>query len=159
MIDCIHETSAERRCKNRDGSEVIVLQCMLCGARIRNVSKEGRIMAKLDWFDPLIAEAWDLRRKTEFELLERQRAEDQRNRIGQWWDAYSDYLQSDQWKHVRRTVLQRDRACQKCFEAPATEAHHLTYETFTNRGFSYPAECVGLCHECHRAETAASRSA
>ena len=156
MSDCIHETTAERRRKKANGTEVITIQCMLCGAALREVPKGGRILDKLDWFDPSIAEEFEVRRKTESDLRQRQWLADQRNHIGQWWDAYNDYLQSEHWRHVRRAVLERDLVCQKCFQVPAAEAHHLSYATFTKRGFSYPAECVGLCHQCHEAETAAS---
>jgi 5-methylcytosine-specific restriction endonuclease McrA len=117
-------------------------------------------MAKLDWFDDSIAERWDAQQKKEWETYHEQRrkewAENYRNHTGDWWERYKEYLESDHWKKVRFTVLRRDAICQKCFASPATEAHHLTYETFNRRGFSYPAECVGLCHSCHEDETAAS---
>lgn len=159
MSDCIHETKAERRRKLSNDVEVIVEQCLICGRRLRDVSKNGRILAKLDWFDPSIAERFDARRQEEYEQRQEQWRRDNQARTGPWWESYKEYLNSDHWRIVRGLVLERDPLCQKCFMAPATEAHHLTYNTFTKRGFTYIAECVGLCHECHQEETDASQAA
>jgi 5-methylcytosine-specific restriction endonuclease McrA len=159
MSDCTHQNTPERRRKKSTGAVVIAPQCQVCGKAMPEVSKDGRILAKLEWFDESIAERWEAQQKKEWEDRQKQWAENYRNHTGEWWDRYKEYLQSDQWKQVRRAVLERDLLCQKCFISPATQAHHLTYETFTKRGFSYPAECVGLCPRCHDEETAASAAA
>lgn len=159
MSDCKHEKTAERRRAKSNGVVVIAVQCLDCGSSLREVPKEGRILAKLEWFDPSIGETLQLQKQKELEERQRQWQVDYRNRTGNWWDAYNLYLTSGQWKQVRRVVLDRDRICQKCFSNPAREAHHLTYATFKKRGFSYAAECVGLCKRCHDEETTASKMA
>lgn len=158
MSDCTHQNTAERRRKKSNDTVVIAVQCLDCGKSLREAPKEGRILATLEWFDPSIAEMFDARARAEHEQRQQQWLRDHRDRTGQWWESYKEYLQSANWKQVRTAVLDRDRLCQKCFLLPATEAHHLTYETFTKRGFSYPAECVGLCHGCHQEETDASQA-
>lgn len=157
MKDCEHRTTEERRRKKSNDVVVIVEQCLECGRSRGERSKEGRNLESLAWFDPTIRERWEAQERKESEERRKQWLEDHQNRTGQWWESYKDYLESDHWDHVRRAVLRRDVICQKCFTKPATEAHHLTYETFSKRGFSYPAECVGLCHGCHEEETEASR--
>lgn len=77
----------------------------------------------------------------------------------EWWAGYTAYLQSDHWRAVRRLVLRRDPVCQKCLLAGSEQAHHLTYATFNHHGFSFPAECVGVCVSCHEAITLKSREA
>jgi len=163
MSECTHQNTAERRRQKKDRTLVIAVQCLTCGKSLGEVSKTGRILAKLEWFDESLETRWAAQQQKEWELYHEQRrkewAENYRNRTGDWWERYKEYLESDQWKQVRRAVMERDLLCQKCFLSPATQAHHLTYETFTKRGFSYPAECVGLCPRCHDEETAASAAA
>jgi len=159
MSDCIHETTAERRKAKRGGTEVIALQCLICGVAIREVAKDGRNLDTLDWFDPTIADEFEFRRKAEFERLHKRRTDEYLTRTGPWWEAYKEYLRSDHWSMVRAIVLERDPLCQRCFRAPSEQVHHLSYDTFSKFGFSCSVECVGLCADCHSAITLANRTA
>jgi len=85
MSDCIHETTAERRKAKRGGTEVIALQCLICGVAIREVAKDGRNLDTLDWFDPTIADEFEFRRKAEFERLHKRRTDEYLTRTGPWW--------------------------------------------------------------------------
>lgn len=70
-------------------------------------------------------------------------------KTGDWWEKYNAYLNSNHWRMVSKLVRERDRVCQKCFLAAAAQAHHLSYTTYDKHGFSFPAECVGICASCH----------
>lgn len=71
-----------------------------------------------------------------------------------WMEKYKLYLESDEWKHRRILVLERDNyLCQSCHE-PANEVHHLTYAHVGNELLS---ELTSLCKSCHKAITHISR--
>ena len=59
---------------------------------------------------------------------------------------YYEYLKSDRWQHLRRSVLRRDNELCIC-GAKATEVHHKTYERIGNEPLS---DLVSLCRHCHQ---------
>ena len=59
---------------------------------------------------------------------------------------YHEYLKSDRWQHLRRSVLRRDNELCIC-GAKATEVHHKTYERLGNEPLS---DLVSLCRNCHQ---------
>ena len=59
---------------------------------------------------------------------------------------YKNYLLCPEWKKKRKLIIQRDKICQGCLDAPIHEVHHLTYK---NVGNELMFELVGLCRECH----------
>lgn len=63
--------------------------------------------------------------------------------------SYFDYLGSDLWSGIRRTVLAKHK--HKCFVCKnrAIEVHHRSYSEETLRVFSYSA-LVPLCVDCHK---------
>lgn len=64
---------------------------------------------------------------------------------------YKEYLQTEEWKILRRLVIQRaQRRCEWC-RRPDQEwnVHHLTYE---RRGYENLSDLVLLCRDCHAAE-------
>ncbi len=65
----------------------------------------------------------------------------------QWWENYSAYLKTDQWKHKRQQVLERENfLCQGCHYAKAVHVHHTTYD---NLGDELLFQLVALCVQCH----------
>jgi 5-methylcytosine-specific restriction endonuclease McrA len=63
-------------------------------------------------------------------------------------NVYKDYLKSDKWKFIRRKVLTRaNYTCEGCFDARATEVHHLHYKHVYNE---FLWELVAICSDCHR---------
>ncbi len=149
---CEHQSTAERRRTKSNGVEVISVQCLACGASLREVSKVGRDMAKLEPFDNSFSER--SRQEWERQCQEQQQQriiaeQEQAERTNEWWQRYKFYLESEHWKKVREEVLRRDRICQKCFKEWAEQAHHLSYKTFSKHGFSFAQECVGVCGKCH----------
>jgi 5-methylcytosine-specific restriction endonuclease McrA len=64
-----------------------------------------------------------------------------------FWEWYSEYLNSAEWQLVRAKVMARCRGfCEGCGEARATQVHHLTY---AHVGEEFLFELVGLCDACH----------
>lgn len=162
--DCQHEHVAVVRFTDAIGRPSVRKQCQRCGAHVGDLKKNGYDLDKLpDWNEPL-REDWHNHKQ--------QRAADARNDFvaqtqkqhaderAEWSRRYAAYLQSDQWKRVRRQVLERDGyICQNCFckVAPNTypvpnraEVHHLSYDGYNRIGRTFAFECVTLCHKCHR---------
>lgn len=82
---------------------------------------------------------------------ERVRAE----RDEKWRAAYVAYLKSPAWAARRASVLRRaGGTCEVCRKAPATQAHHLTYDHVGNER---PDELVAICRPCHEEATASQR--
>ena len=59
---------------------------------------------------------------------------------------YYEYLKSDEWKKLRKSVLRRDNELCIC-GAKATEVHHKTYARVGNEPLS---DLVSLCRNCHQ---------
>lgn len=111
MNQCQHPQVVERRRRKSNGAIVVTPQCLICGWAAPEVSKQGKILAKLDWFDESIAVRWaeEAQREAQLRYEERQRQwkKDYKNHSGKWWDAYKDYLRSDHWHWIRELVFKR----------------------------------------------------
>ena len=60
---------------------------------------------------------------------------------------YQRYLASRHWQEVRRAMLMRTGACQKCGRIDCIlEVHHLTYK---RKWRERPEDLMVLCHNCH----------
>jgi hypothetical protein len=62
---------------------------------------------------------------------------------------YDEYLQTPEWKDVRRFALHRaGNRCQNCNARGRLHVHHRTYE---RRGHEDLSDVIVLCADCHRA--------
>ena len=59
---------------------------------------------------------------------------------------YHEYLKSERWQNLRKSVLHRDNELCICGKK-ATEVHHKTYERLGNEP---PSDLVSLCRNCHQ---------
>jgi hypothetical protein len=62
---------------------------------------------------------------------------------------YSDFLETEYWKAVRRLVIERDRyRCVVCGSKKRLTVHHLTYK---NHFKEHENLCylTTVCHDCH----------
>lgn len=60
---------------------------------------------------------------------------------------YNEYLKSDDWRKLRRKVIERESdLCQGCRGAPIQEVHHLNYDRLGNELLT---DLVGVCRSCH----------
>ncbi|MGL5712626.1 MAG: HNH endonuclease [Paraclostridium sp.] len=62
---------------------------------------------------------------------------------------YDDYINSYEWKILRRQVIRRDlKRCRNCgTNRKQLHVHHLTYERFGNERLD---DLMTLCVDCHR---------
>lgn len=70
------------------------------------------------------------------------------NQKDKWWAWYNNYLNTDQWKELRKKVLIRENGiCQGCKINKARDVHHTTY---ANCGDELLFQLVALCGSCHQ---------
>ena len=61
---------------------------------------------------------------------------------------YEEFLGSNEWRSIRKRVLERDGyRCQRCGATQELQVHHLTYE---RRGRELLSDLTVLCNRCHR---------
>ena len=71
-----------------------------------------------------------------------------KNQKDKWWSWYNNYLNTDQWKELRKKVLIRENGiCQGCKINKARDVHHTTY---ANCGDELLFQLVALCGSCHQ---------
>ncbi len=62
--------------------------------------------------------------------------------------SYQQYLRSEEWKRIRRTVLRRDKyRCRSCGRT-ARQVHHGSYSTAVKLGQDL-SQLFSLCGGCH----------
>jgi hypothetical protein len=131
-----------------DGGVVIAgWQCDECGTwkAVKKALVEN--IDALPEFDPSIAERIHAERLAHWDAEKQARA-------NAWWARYSAYLRTEKWRKKSALVIQRDVTCQACMSAPATQAHHLTYE---HVGDEPLFDLKGVCHRCHEKITKLDR--
>lgn len=68
----------------------------------------------------------------------------------EWFDKYTRYLQSPEWKNKRELVLKRDNyKCQACLTGLATQVHHKSYEFVDLSGSEPCFDLISVCYPCH----------
>jgi len=117
-------------------------QCLSCGDSIRQSSKRKH-------------PEWENYPEFDYELRERIKNERWRGIISappveeldEGFD-YREYLQSTEWKNLRKLVFKRcNNVCEGCGTAPTRQVHHLTYARIGNE---FLFDLVGVCAPCHR---------
>lgn len=64
------------------------------------------------------------------------------------FSSYKEYLDSDLWKYIRKTVLENAKhKCAKCGER-ANQVHHLRYDIKTLAGARW-SYLIAVCRKCH----------
>lgn len=125
---CIHE-HVERRIRTiKSGTVQHVDQCLRCGKA--DPVKRALWQYPLDPppYDPELRDQWH-----EYSAY--------------IWAKYNHYLQSDAWKQKRLAVLHRAKQwCERCEQAQAVQAHHITYERIFNERLD---DLMAVCVRCH----------
>lgn len=64
---------------------------------------------------------------------------------------YKDYLQSPEWREMRRTIVRLAQyRCERCNASDVPlQVHHKTY---VNRGYEEIEDLEAICRDCHRKE-------
>lgn len=151
---CNH-AMVELRVKATTGSPLYGYQCVKCGSMVGSWVKKFDAEQESRRTGKPIA-AWDESLRTSFyEELTNARKEEREQRNDEWWEKYTEYLNSPQWASKRQRVLERDgHVCQACLIRDAREVHHLTYKHVFNEPLF---ELIAVCKVCHDAITAMDR--
>jgi len=148
-LQCAHDTTRICRRLQSNGVTVYVRQCLHCGSNrgaVAKASPEVMRLADIPEWDQGIVDAWHNQRSTYYD---RRRRENEATIPGsaEWWKQYNEYLSSPAWNKKRAIVLERDHyTCQGCFQARATQVHHLSYKHVGNELLF---ELVSVCDACH----------
>lgn len=145
MHDCQHEKCEPRRHIKSNGITVVRLQCLTCGRSLRELPKAEHAVDLLPVFDLSIQERIEAIQNQEWQVQQELNAA----KKSEWFLNYNEYLQHPHWRRIREVVILRDHVCQVCFGRRATQAHHLTYDSYNKWGVSFATECAGICDHCH----------
>lgn len=64
------------------------------------------------------------------------------------FDGYTRYLRSDEWRELKRKVLQRDGyKCRNCGSSVGLQVHHKSYDRFGGESLD---DLITLCVVCHK---------
>jgi uncharacterized membrane protein YccC len=150
--DCQHEVTALRRFTMVNGTTHYTLQCQN-PACLQRPSSQFVGLAKLR--EALTASEIDA--IPAFDHGGRERVNQaRRDAAAAWrdsfWDRYSAYMKSEEWKTIRQRIMDRARAdgtpmCERCAEVRATDVHHQTYEHVFHE---LDSELLALCRPCHQ---------
>jgi 5-methylcytosine-specific restriction endonuclease McrA len=125
-------------------------QCCDCFEYVGSSQRHALAVPSTPEVDPTTLILRDERREREREKFREEwnRWErEQFQRDAEWWQHYNEYLASDKWQKLRQLVFHRDNGiCQGCYNAPATQVHHLTYKNVRSE---FLWELVSICDECH----------
>ncbi len=139
---CPHVTEEIRHRIIKDGRPTYVRQCVRCGhtstpIKASVVTQGGGDIPEYDYH---LEERWRTAKSLAYEAV--------RKAIKPQLKAeYEAYLRSQEWMAIRASVFERcGGVCEICKEAPAEEAHHLTYERIGRENLS---DLMGVCKPCH----------
>jgi 5-methylcytosine-specific restriction endonuclease McrA len=144
-----------RRRVIKGGLVQYVKQCTGCGRTASRAYKRSEAVmingsknfVEFDYH--LLAQTRQAQKEKEQAALEIAREEQAKNaaKRDEWWEWYSEYLKSDEWKAKAKKVHERDgNMCQGCLEKQSECVHHMTYR---NVGNELLIELVALCNQCH----------
>jgi 5-methylcytosine-specific restriction endonuclease McrA len=142
---CPHEHTEVRYKIFANGTKHLCTQCLTCGQKTdgtRWLGQKGIDMAEVHPFDELLADAYAQRENAA------RRGRLRKEKLERHLE-YERYIRdSDDWWEIRTKVMRRDNNwCQACWDAPATEVHHKSYEQLY-REILWELEAV--CSACHR---------
>lgn len=150
---CTHLASEVRRRTLSNDSIQYVHQCLRCGHAVGHAISKKQIQVEYENIESIIKfdEKIYLNWKNEYQTKKRMilgsdHLENQKA-LSNFWEWYSDYLDSPEWKEKRRKVLLRENyICEGCGDEKAIEIHHISYK---HKGNEFLFELVALCQHCH----------
>lgn len=153
-------------CKNREVAPVRMItasgtiqvrnQCRNCG-KVGSVALGGFTAEKKNALPALDADARERNEERRLEVTTRyynklRELREQKffKQKSEWFEQYTKYLESPEWKALRLQVLKRDKyLCQACLDAYATQVHHKSYEFVDLKGGEPAFDLVAICVPCH----------
>jgi len=74
----------------------------------------------------------------------------QRSSRSEWWNNYSRYLKSPEWRTLRRRLYKdRDGKCEDCGKKLKSH-YHAHHETYVRMGHEDLRDLTLLCTQCHQ---------
>lgn len=154
FLSCEHPRAEPRRAiKEGNHQDFYRMQCPDCGVKLSNQLKYSDVAE----FEALFGKPknWDEAKYQSCQATRnfvskvvRAGIEIEHERV--WWERYTEYMNSPQWRARRSRIMLRDNfICQACHVKPANHVHHKTYERL---GEELDEDLVALCFECHKAE-------
>jgi hypothetical protein len=148
--ECIHETIPVKMVTS-NGSIQVRRFCKTCGKLDSKILKQKDFNLsllpekKMSEYYEYLAEIDRRERGNIDELLDHLNKEKYNTLI----ERYKRYIQSPEWKVIRKLALERDNfSCRICLK-PAKQVHHLTYVHLEHE---FLFELVSLCLYCHETE-------
>lgn len=163
-IQLEEERNALRNCQHnfvtclitqKNNSQVIKEVCKVCGHAEKAQSKKQFSKKELEALHATTTDKITQVRNAHFqkfldidakrsEIAQRLRDESS----SEWWEWYSIYLNSDEWKYKRAAVFDRaDSMCEACGTSGAEEVHHISYKYVGNEPLW---DLKAVCSECHK---------
>jgi hypothetical protein len=155
-FSCVHQNTILTRYTCSNGSIQFVMQCQTCKAKVGNPIKHN----KLKYWQKKNAPDFDSNGRSERreEQTFQFRMHREKFNSAAWWEEYTKYLSSPEWKSKRARVLIRDEyrctAKRNGCTKHATEVHHLTYANVGNEPLE---DLTSVCRNCHEQITNESR--
>ena len=148
---CLHRETRLVYCIYKNGARHYGHQCERCGRWTESVKKASLSLKEQKSspeFDESIREQWDNWKKAKWETYQTQYHEYREKQSRAWWEAYTAYLETAEWRDKRNRVLARDGyLCQACLRRKATQVHHLTYDHVLDEPLF---DLVAVCSVCHK---------
>jgi len=131
-------------------------QCQNCGRKNgTQLSKSKFDRNSTEIFDYELLEKRTIIKKENQNLTIEIHKREINNRRDPFWDDYTEYLKSTEWKAKRKIVLERDNhTCQSCLIEKAQEVHHTIGKFRKNEPLF---TLVSVCSKCHQIITEIER--
>lgn len=150
-LKCDCDRTAIRIRTQSNGVRIYAEQCLDCGRQLRAVSKNSPEILEMPErvpFDTELATRWRERESAlrQERIAAREAAQQEKN--SEWWQRYTAYLQTTDWRLKRQAVMTRaNNWCEGCRARNATQVHHLSYAHVFNE---FLFELVAVCDTCHQ---------
>jgi 5-methylcytosine-specific restriction endonuclease McrA len=138
------------RCKKlkSNNTEEFRNQCKKCGVQVGKAIRKDTLSAQDRaemplWNDEIGKSFHDAMAARSNALYQ----EDEKRSLEEWQAQYDAYRRTPEWRARRQLVLLRAHGiCEGCRSAPATEVHHLYYDSL---GEEFLFDLVAICEKCH----------
>lgn len=143
---CDHLRREPRVALQADGKPFYRIQCADCGQKLSHSLPHSSVPNR-ERCPPWDEELYQRRLREGAAAYGQCRKAAIARRKAEWRAVYRRYLASADWQSVRERVFRRAFVtCEGCWEARATEVHHLTY---AHVGDELLFELVAICRPCH----------
>lgn len=145
---CAHPKREIRRRTDARGRITLREQCPDCGRGVSYILPHspvaGRALDSIPFWD-IPAEVTHREAYESFCTAVSRAINTDRSR--HWWQQYSDYLQTPQWRDLsRHTIHAAGGICSYCHDAPAAQAHHTSYDRVGHESLE---DLRAVCLTCH----------